>query len=198
MKSAEEWFGNKPAEADTRPHGDRLAELDKLADKQSGVGANRGRKQLAVLAELLRDDEKPLALVYGTAKNSRKKDVIGVALATNQRLVFYGSLVLNVEQVSYPISNITTARVEKRFTNNELVVTSAGPAAASTFQMRSVPLEGAQRVVEALNDAIAENAKPSMASDPIEQLEALARLRDSGVLTDEEFEEKKAELLKRI
>jgi hypothetical protein len=185
-------------DAGTRPHGDRLAELDKLADRQSGVGANRGRKQLAVLAELLRDDEKPLALIYGTAKNSRKKDVIGVALATNQRLVFYGSLVLNVEQVSYPISNITTARVEKRFTNNELVVTSAGPAIASTFQIRT-PLDiGLERVARALNDAIAEDSKPSVASDPIEQLEALGRLRDSGVLTDEEFEEKKAELLKRI
>ncbi|MCH2465537.1 MAG: SHOCT domain-containing protein [Gemmatimonadetes bacterium] len=32
----------------------------------------------------------------------------------------------------------------------------------------------------------------------MEQLEALGRLRESGVLTDEEFEEKKAELLKRI
>ena len=32
----------------------------------------------------------------------------------------------------------------------------------------------------------------------MEQLEVLGRLRESGVLTDEEFEEKKAELLKRI
>ena len=64
--------------------------------------------------------------------------------------------------------------------------------------MRNVVLVAAERVVTALNDAIAEGSKPGKASDPMEQLEALGRLRESGVLTDEEFEEKKAELLKRI
>jgi hypothetical protein len=63
--------------------------------------------------------------------------------------------------------------------------------------MRNVVLVAAERVVTALNDAIAEGSKPGKASDPMEQLEALGRLRESGVLTDEEFEEKKAELLKR-
>ncbi|MBY5163145.1 SHOCT domain-containing protein [Nitriliruptoria bacterium AS10] len=34
--------------------------------------------------------------------------------------------------------------------------------------------------------------------DPIEQLERLGKLRDAGVVTDEEFEAKKAEILSRI
>ena len=38
----------------------------------------------------------------------------------------------------------------------------------------------------------------SGANDPIEQLERLAALRDKGVLSGEEFEAKKAELLNRM
>jgi len=33
---------------------------------------------------------------------------------------------------------------------------------------------------------------------PIEQLERLAKLRDGGIVTAEEFETKKAEILKRL
>ena len=35
-------------------------------------------------------------------------------------------------------------------------------------------------------------------SDPLQQLKTLAELRDSGVITDEEFEQKKAELLSLV
>ena len=119
----------------------RIAELNKLAAMLgTGIGNRRGRKHLDVLAGLLRDDEEPLALVYGLAKDSRLKDVIGVAMATNERFVFYGTLVGKVENVSYPISNITTARVERRITTNELIGASAG----STFLMRNVVLVAAE------------------------------------------------------
>ena len=36
------------------------------------------------------------------------------------------------------------------------------------------------------------------ASDPFEQLRQLSELRDAGVLTEEEFDAKKADLLRRI
>ena len=39
---------------------------------------------------------------------------------------------------------------------------------------------------------------PAADLTPIQQLERLAQLRDAGVLTSEEFDAKKAEILKRI
>ncbi|MDZ4777892.1 MAG: SHOCT domain-containing protein [Alphaproteobacteria bacterium] len=41
-------------------------------------------------------------------------------------------------------------------------------------------------------------AAPAAETSPIEQLERLAKLRDSGIVTTEEFEAKKAEILKRL
>lgn len=39
---------------------------------------------------------------------------------------------------------------------------------------------------------------PAAAADPIEQLKRLGELRDAGIVTDAEFEAKKAELLSRM
>ncbi|ROR29807.1 SHOCT domain-containing protein [Inmirania thermothiophila] len=41
-------------------------------------------------------------------------------------------------------------------------------------------------------------AAPAAASDPVELLRRLKRLRDEGVITDEEFRRKKAEILERL
>lgn len=43
-----------------------------------------------------------------------------------------------------------------------------------------------------------EQAAPAAATDPMEQLRKLGELRDAGVVTDAEFETKKAELLARL
>ena len=61
----------------------------------------------------------------------------------------------------------------------------------------------ADRNASAIADAIADRGSASDAvaassGDPAEQLRRLAALRDEGVITPEEFEAKKAELLDRM
>lgn len=57
---------------------------------------------------------------------------------------------------------------------------------------------------EALRDAIEaataspQTAPPAPAVDPLDQLRKLAELRDAGVLTEQEFAAKKAELMQRL
>lgn len=48
------------------------------------------------------------------------------------------------------------------------------------------------------NEPQALASTPEMRSDAVEQLHKLASLRDAGILTDEEFAQKKAELLARL
>lgn len=56
-----------------------------------------------------------------------------------------------------------------------------------------------RKLVEGQSAAPAPTAPVAQApSDPIEQLKRLAELRDAGVLTDEEFNAKKAELLGQV
>lgn len=65
---------------------------------------------------------------------------------------------------------------------------------------RSFHVPGAYRPSTAASKPAAPQAAPSAAKpvDSIEQLRQLGNLRDAGVLTDEEFAAKKAEILGRI
>lgn len=59
-----------------------------------------------------------------------------------------------------------------------------------------------ERLRDAVERAIAEQRRPAAAAapapDPVTQLKGLAELRDAGVLSAEEFETKKAEILSRM
>ncbi|MBC7275680.1 MAG: SHOCT domain-containing protein [Nocardioides sp.] len=46
--------------------------------------------------------------------------------------------------------------------------------------------------------AAPESERPTTDADPIEQLQRLGKLRDAGVVTDDEFAAKKAEILARL
>jgi Short C-terminal domain len=48
------------------------------------------------------------------------------------------------------------------------------------------------------DQAPAPPAEMTSRDDPIEQIKKLGELRDAGVLTDQEFESKKADLLSRL
>ena len=48
------------------------------------------------------------------------------------------------------------------------------------------------------NNVLTPRTVPSSDSDPLSQLEALARLRDQGAITSAEYETKKQELLGRL
>ncbi len=58
-------------------------------------------------------------------------------------------------------------------------------------------LDEAQRRVEA-EEVTANGATSPRAGDPIDQIRRLAELHDQGILSDEEFEKKKASILQRL
>lgn len=51
---------------------------------------------------------------------------------------------------------------------------------------------------DAVESAIASPSTASPTSDPVGQLKGLSELRDAGILTDDEFESKKNEILRRM
>lgn len=101
-----------------------------------------------------------------------------------------------------PIRQITSVTSKKGFGGNTVVtVRSAGGA----VELRATHKE-ASRAREILNRLMLEAQAPTVvsvtaaapAADIGAQLAQLGQLRDSGVLTNEEFESKKAELLARF
>jgi len=145
-------------------------------------------------------------------------------VVTNQRVI-YRTGVVSRHGVEIPLERINNINFHQRIFERmigagNLDVESAGEQGNTTFdfvrhpdgvqqeiykqmdarELRSAGL-GADAVGEAVAKAVAAQGAPGPsagAADVPEQIEQLARLRDAGHITPEEFEAKKSELLGRM
>lgn len=87
--------------------------------------------------------------------------------------------------------------VERLFRSGDLLVESAGEQGQSRFKDIPDP-EGMQSLVYRLREDRTRDLRGRHGRGPTEQIESLAKLHAEGVITAEEFEEKKQKLLEDI
>lgn len=100
----------------------------------------------------------------------------------------------------FGLGSISSLSVSKKLTGETLQVHASGNAAEIKSMMhgQADAVSRAFRSLRQANLSGGGGVTGSSANDPIEQLERLASLRDKGILSDDEFETKKAELLNRM
>jgi len=122
----------------------------------------------------------------------------GILLVTDRRVIRMSKLWWNENVQGIPISKISSVGSDKGMLGIvTLNVTTANEQMDFSVNKAFAP---------ALVDAIEEQRRTSGGSgtetgqilDPISQIEKLAALHSKGILSDEEFADKKAELLKQI
>ena len=106
------------------------------------------------------------------------------------------------EEVEIPLENINDVQfsqnvLERLLRSGDLLIESAGEQGQSRFADIPQP-EEFQSLVYRVREERAVGLAGAAAQDPAAQLEALSRLHRDGVLTDEEFEEKKQKLLGQL
>ncbi|MFC0542023.1 SHOCT domain-containing protein [Kutzneria chonburiensis] len=206
----------RQAEADrVRAEADRLAaeaderaRIDGIRAKLADAGITRddvvdaavayGSVPLAIgpIVRLLGPDEHMTRLTWAIFE----EDGNTVAL-TDSRLIIAETGLFTDRVNEFPLTFIATVGVSHEFLSNELtVLLHAGPA----VRLRRV--EDIEGFADALRGAVrqantpAATAPPPAAPQPdvMDQIAKLADLRAAGVLTDEEFQTKKTELLNRL
>lgn len=126
----------------------------------------------------------------------------GLAILTDRRLCFFRAGALSDKFEPFPLSRISSVEARKGLLVFEMKVHTSGDEISLTL------MEGAdagadfvRKVQEAMLGEAPATPAPGPApsgEDPIAQLEKLGGLRAAGVISDEEFAAKKAELLARI
>jgi uncharacterized membrane protein YdbT with pleckstrin-like domain len=123
-----------------------------------------------------------------------------VFVLTDRRVIARRGI-LNKEEIALPLHFIQDAAVDRSWIGIGRVKISTAGGSSGKLQMWPLSLASARRLADAIMAEAKHLARapsaPSAGSDRItDDLVRLAGLRDSGALTDAEFEEQKARLLK--
>lgn len=131
----------------------------------------------------------------------------GVLIATDRRVLFYSKKLGGFEMESFPYGNISSFEHGKSLMGHSLTLYASGNKVQAKWLQPADEFNAVLDVVKAAMSA-KHAAAPTLASPPpasapmtddvMQKLRQLGELRDSGVLTPEEFDAKKADLLGRI
>lgn len=157
-----------------------------------------GRKEVRHLHNILRASEAVLELGQGQYENKQ-----GLVVLTNERLFFFEKSLGSETVEEFPLAVINSLSINKKMTGETLKIFASG----NQSEIKSMMHGQGDALVRAYNTA--KHAPPAQASptappmasasdDLFAQIERLGELRDKGLLSDEEFETKKAEILGRM
>jgi len=174
-----------------------------------GVKMGKADKLLEQAAPHLEQGEEVRAAVMGAYETKvMGSDSVknGVLIATDRRVVFYAKKLGGFELESFPFGNISSFEHGKSMMGHHIAFHASGNAVqvkwlqpatdfAAFIDVVKEAMNFKHRTGESMNTAPTGSAP---ALDVIELLKQLGGLRDAGVITPDDFEIKKAELLARL
>ena len=158
-------------------------------------------KNLRNVKEHLEPGEEIIYSCFGDAENTYMHSVFFqryVFVVTQKRVVFFSQRVFGFEFDSIPLANITGVEISRRVM--ETVITLAIQGNATAF---SVWAGDVKKFGEYIRDNMGHRVVFQQPTQIVEEdipgkLKQLAELHQSGVLTQEEYDSKKTELLNRM
>ncbi|MEO9321826.1 MAG: PH domain-containing protein [Nitrososphaera sp.] len=175
--------------------------------------------EIRKIADRLEPDEKVLVV----AKQSRVRPggsamTPAIIFATDRRLIIKDPSALGLRQSveDIPYVNITSARLQKGVFSSSILLRAQGFSTMSERNLNSIefgkhsnegeidaiPKDKAQEIVNIISQGItnSKSAQVAAASPPLsiaDELAKLAKLKESGVLTDTEFIQMKQDLIRK-
>jgi hypothetical protein len=156
------------------------------------------KKNLDYLKEHLNEGEEVRHSCYGAYETKvLNTDSVreGVLACTENRVIFFGVKLFGFgfDLESFPYSNISAIEFSKGLMGAKINLTMSG----NTAKLKWISKGNPNDLVGFVRDRMGANTSVG-GGDVISQIESLAKLNSQGILTDEEFSIKKAELLDRM
>lgn len=128
----------------------------------------------------------------------------GLIVLTDRRLLFVQDGIMSKTTEDFPLDKVSSVQWSSGMLTGDIVIFASG----NKSEIKTVNKDDGKEMVDAVRHrlsaptqrepASSATATAPPASDPIEQLRKLGELRDAGIVTDAEFEAKKADLLGRL
>ncbi len=162
-------------------------------DRLSRISKVGGWLELRQLRNLLSPTETVLELGQGVWDGDQ-----GIIILSDERLFFFDKTLTGTTMLEFPLSAITSVTVGKKMTGETLAITVAGNVSTITRMMhgQADAISRSFRQSKVMPTSTAAPAPAaSIGPSDADELAKLADLRDRGILTDGEFQAKKAQIL---
>lgn len=173
--------------------------LEQVREKVKNLdGCSRflGKWEINELPKILWEDEDILRLSDGVYNQG-----LGIVVATNKRILFLNKGILSSQIEDFAYNKISSIQCNKGIALASLVIYTAGNKAV----IDSMGKEDAQYFADCIRARISQEDKAVNSQqgnnnianndDVVSKLERLAKLKEQGLLTDEEFAQQKAKIL---
>lgn len=163
-----------------------------------GVG-----KELRELPDTLHDDEQAIYIMKASYIYSGKSKS-GIFVVTNQRVMFVWMGLVRREFVDWPYERISSVAVKKGVLASKMTINAGGSEHSLNNVATRVRLDDIAAKIRELTRVphpgqMHSNGAPAATSPDIAtQIRSLGELRDQGLITPDEFETKKADLLAKL
>jgi PH (Pleckstrin Homology) domain-containing protein/putative oligomerization/nucleic acid binding protein len=172
--------------------------LEQLAQEKLSM-AFMVRREMKKLPELLAESEDAVNLARGEYDGKE-----GLIVVTDRRVMFVEQGMIRHNFEDFPYDKVVSVKTESGLRSGKITIHSGGNKA----ELKDIhPKARVNEIGDYVRARIAAESTPAPATggadtgtieSPTEQLKKLAELRDAGIVTPEEFEAKKAELLARM
>lgn len=169
-----------------------------MSDDGIGLAMRAGGRLSAVGNELhrlpnfLREGERVERMVAGRFEPASRQ---GLVVATDARLLVLYVKMIGGKTEDLPYDKLSSVEWKPGFGGGSMRIKGPG----IKLWISQVDVKPGEKLVEYVRARIADGPKQAAAApDILDQLTKLGALRDAGVLTEDEFSAKKAELLSRL
>ena len=169
--------------------------IENAIKNMTGASKFLARKEIKELPSILWEDELPERIVQGSYNNKT-----GILVATNKRLIFIDKGIFSLKAEDFPYDKISSMQYSTGILMGGIEIYASGNKA----EIKNVAKDQVKPFCEYVRARITKTAPHASAPQAhiatskgniIDQLERLSKLKDKGILTEEEFKEQKQKLL---
>lgn len=174
-----------------------LDEVKAQLQRLDGASKFWGRKEIRELPKILWEGEEVRGAISGVYNNR-----IGMLVATDRRLLFIDKGLVSLRVEDFPYDKISSIQYQTGWVFGEITIFASGDRSEIKQTLKDQTRLFAETVRNRISGGQAASQQQQQAqvaatssSNFIEQLERLGKLRDQGILSEEEFQVQKRAIL---
>jgi len=162
--------------------------------KLDNISTFYGRKEINELPNILASNEIIDNIIQGTYNNGQ-----GILISTDRRLIFIDKgLLYGLKVEDFPLNKITSIQYETGLLLGKVKIYTSGNIATIENVEKTSSRKFAEFVRDKLSQPKENNVTVNSQPNVLDQLEKLAKLKENGIISEEEFNDQKKKLLEKL